>query len=155
MRSTMLPLFDYNSLFYQCSRRYFECDGRRVAGPQLHFFEIPLVSLVFPSFATHLLRIKFLCLHGQYFFHALRRATYALCRARHARPHAWRVRPRARHPKPTPTTDNAQEIEEFFPAFNLALFFFLLCCLVKPFLPCLFSNFFLCLSEFEVKEKEG
>ena len=162
MRSTMLPLFDYNSLFYQCSRRDSECDGRRVAGPQLHFYEIPLVSLVFPSFATHLSRIKFLCLLGQYFFCTLPRATDALCRARRARPCArrvqprtWRVRPRARHPKPTPTTDNAQESEEFSPAFNHVLFFFLLCCLVKPFLSCLFSNFFLSLLAFEVKYKEG
>ena len=186
MRSTMLPLFDYNSLFYQCSRRDSECDGRRVAGPQLHFYEIPLVSLVIPSFATHLSRIKFLCLLGQYFFCALRRATDALCRARRARPSArhvkprtwrvqprtwrvqprtwrvqprtwrvqprtWRVRPRARHPKPTPTTDNAQESEEFSSAFNHVLFFFLLCCLVKPFLSCLFSIFFLFLLAFEVK----
>ena len=68
MRSTMLPLLDYNALFCQYSRQCSECDGQHVAGPQLRLFEIPLVSLVFPSFPTHLSRIKFLCLFGQFFF---------------------------------------------------------------------------------------
>ena len=144
MRSTMLPLFDYNSLFYQYSRRYYECDGRRVAEPQLHFFEIPLVSLVFPSFPTHLSRIKYLCLLGQFFFaRSVAHPVRFVVHGTHDN-----VRTRARRVKPTPMTGNAQKSEGFLPAFNLALFFFLLCCLVKSFLPCLFSIFFLCLSAF-------
>ena len=41
----------------------------------------------------------------------------------------------------------------FFSAFNLALSLFLFCYLIKPYLPLLFSNFFLCLSTFEVKSE--